>query len=126
MSREQIQRFLKVLQERRNQYKLRTVSFTLLPPYPKGFFSHHLLTRPWNYQNGGEWDWIGARVVKALILNGFKKEAKEYLLEIVEKNLSNYCIYEWEDRQGNGRGALFYAGAAGIIGEIITSYYNQE
>lgn len=119
MDKEEIKRFLDVLAQRRGQYKLRTVSFTLLPPYPEGFFPHHLLTHPWNYQNGGEWDWIGARLIKGLLINGFKKEAEVFLLEIVKKNLSNFCIYEWEDRQGNGRGALFYAGAAGLLGQII-------
>lgn len=122
MSPIEIQRFLTVLEARRQQYRLRTVSFTLLPPYPAGFFSHHLLAHPWNYQNGGEWDWIGARVIKGLLLNQFKKEAEVYLLEIVKKNLANFCIYEWEDRQGVGRGALFYTGAAGILGEVISLY----
>jgi hypothetical protein len=119
MDKSQTQRFLHVLQQRRKEYKLRTVSFTLLPPYPEGFFPHHLLFHPWSYQNGGEWDWIGARVVKALLFKGFPKEALEYLLEIVKKNLANFCIYEWEDRQGTGRGALFYVGAAGVIGDAI-------
>ncbi len=123
MDRQQIQRFIEVLEQRRQEYQLRTVSFTLLPPYPEGFFPHHLLRHPWSYQNGGEWDWIGARVVKALLLNGFRQEALVYLQEIVKKNLANYCIYEWEDRGGTGRGALFYAGAAGLIGETLLLAY---
>lgn len=28
-------------------------------------------------------------------------------------------LFEWSDRNGNGRGALFYAGAAGVLGEAI-------
>jgi GH15 family glucan-1,4-alpha-glucosidase len=125
MNREHIKKFLEVLAERREQYNLRTVSFTLIPPYPEGFFPHHLLKHPWNYQNGGEWDWIGGRVVKALFMKGFAKEAESYLLEIVKKNLANNCIFEWEDRQGTGRGAMFYAGAAGVIGEAILLGYNK-
>lgn len=119
MSRAQVKRFLEILQQRRKQYQLRSVSFTLLPPYPEGFFSHHLLKSPWSYQNGGEWDWIGARVILALQENGFQEEAKKYLLEIATKNLAKYCIYEWEDRGGTGRGALYYVGAAGLLGEAI-------
>ncbi|MCP5047055.1 MAG: hypothetical protein GY940_07770 [bacterium] len=119
MDRGKIKRFLGVLEKRRAQYKLRTVSFTLLPPYPEGFFSHHLLKHPWSYQNGGEWDWIGARVVRGLFLNGFPGEGETYLKEIVKKNLANFCIFEWEDRRGTGRGALFYVGAAGVIGDAI-------
>jgi hypothetical protein len=52
-------------------------------------------------------------------MKGFPKEAERYLLEIVKKNLANFCIFEWEDRRGTGRGAMFYAGAAGVIGEAI-------
>lgn len=124
MNREEIKKFLDVLQKKKTEYKLRTVSFTLIPPYPKGFFPHHLLIHPWNYQNGGEWDWIGARVVKGFFMRGFKKEAQKYLLEIVKKNLENFNIFEWEDRKGTGRGALFYTGAAGVIGESIVIGFN--
>ncbi|MFC2155109.1 hypothetical protein ACFLRB_01280 [Acidobacteriota bacterium] len=123
MNREEIRKFVDILKKKRAEYNLRTVSFTLIPPYPEGFFPHHLLTHPWNYQNGGEWDWIGGRVVKGLFLNGFKKEAQKYLLEIVKKNLDNFSIFEWEDRRGTGRGALFYTGAAGVIGDAILSGY---
>lgn len=123
MSREEIKKFIDVLEMKRSEYKLRTVSFTLIPPYPEGFFPHHLLTHPWNYQNGGEWDWIGGRVVQALFMKGFKNEARTYLLEIVKKNLANFGIFEWEDRMGTGRGALFYTGAAGVIGEAILLGY---
>ena len=120
MDRVHVGRFLQELEKRRKEYKLRTVSFTLIPPYPEGFFPHHLLKRPWNYQNGGEWDWIGARVVKALFMSGFREEAQKYLLEIVKKNLANYCIFEWEDRNGSSTGgAMFYVGAAGLLGDAV-------
>lgn len=126
MNQQQVKKFLQVLEQRRKKYKLRTVSFTLIPPYPEGFFPHHLLTHPWSYQNGGEWDWIGGRVVKALFINGYFKEAEKYLLEIARKNLENFCINEWEDRNGTGRGAYFYVGAAGVIGEAITKGYCEK
>jgi hypothetical protein len=126
MDKDRIKKFIDVLAERRRQYRLRTVSFTLIPPYPEGFFPHHLLRQPWSYQNGGEWDWIGGRVVNALFREGFAKEAETYLLEIVKKNLANFCLYEWEDRSGTGRGALFYVGAAGVIGEAILTGYRYN
>jgi hypothetical protein len=125
MSTDEIKKFIGVLEKKRAEYKLRTVSFTLIPPYPEGFFPHHLLTHPWNYQNGGEWDWIGGRVVQGLFMRGFKKEAEKYLLEIVKKNLANFNIFEWEDRKGTGRGALFYTGAAGVIGEALITGFSK-
>jgi hypothetical protein len=121
MSREEIARFLRVLEERRGKYGLRSVSFTLLPPYPEGFFPHPALRAPWRYQNGGEWDWIGGRLVSALYQAGFRREAETYLKEIIAKNLEEMNIFEWSDRTGNGQGASFYAGAAGVLGEAILS-----
>ncbi len=118
MSRPEIERFIRVLEDRKKQFALRSVSFTLLPPYPQDFFPHPLLA-PWSYQNGGEWDWIGGRLVTALYQNGFRAKAEEYLREIVAKNLRDGNIFEWSDRAGNGQGASFYAGAAGVLGEAI-------
>ena len=119
MTKAEIARFLQELENRRRQFGLRTVSFTLLPPYPEGFFPHPLLRSPWSYQNGGEWDWIGGRLVAALYQAGFRKEADKYLAEIAAKNLSEMNIFEWSDKTGNGQGALFYAGAAAVLGEAI-------
>jgi hypothetical protein len=119
MMKGEIARFLRVLEKRRGRYGLRTVSFTLLPPFPENFFPHPLLRSPWSYQNGGEWDWIGGRLVSALYQAGFRKEADRYLEEIAEKNLAEMNLFEWSDKAGNGRGALFYAGAAGVLGEAI-------
>jgi hypothetical protein len=126
MDHSQVKRFLQVFEQRRKKYGLQTVSFTLIPPYPRGFFPHPLLTNPWSYQNGGQWDWIGARVVKALFLRGFKNEAEKYLLEIVRKNLDRFNINEWEDRGGSPQGADFYVGAAGLIGESIFLGYRKR
>lgn len=119
LGRAEIARFLEVLQRRRQEYGLRTVSFTLLPPFPENFFPHPALRSPWNYQNGGEWDWIGGRLVSALYQHGFRREADRYLEEIAAKNLADMNVFEWSDRAGNGQGALFYAGAAGVLGEAI-------
>jgi hypothetical protein len=121
LDRKEISILLRVLEGRRRQYGLRTVSFTLLPPYPKDFFPHPMLRSPWSYQNGGEWDWIGGRLVAALYQAGFRAEAEKYLKEIVEKNLAEMNIFEWSDKGGNGQGASFYAGAAGVLGEAIFS-----
>jgi len=119
MTKAEIARLLRVLEERRWQFGLRTVSFTLLPPFPEDFFPHPLLRTPWSYQNGGEWDWIGGRLVAALYQAGFRVEAERYLKEIVEKNLAEMNIFEWSDKDGHGQGASFYAGAAGVLGEAI-------
>jgi len=119
MSKAEIARFLGVLEAKRKQLGLRSVSFTLLPPYPEGFFPHPLLRSPWSYQNGGEWDWIGGRLVSALYRSGFHYKAEKFLREIAVKNLAEMNIFEWSDKGGGGQGASFYAGAAGVLGEAI-------
>jgi hypothetical protein len=119
MSKAEISRFLGVLEAKRKRLGLRSVSFTLLPPFPENFFSHPALRRPWSYQNGGEWDWIGGRLVSALYQSGLRREADKYLEEISARNLADMNIFEWSDNLGNGQGASFYAGAAGVIGEAI-------
>jgi hypothetical protein len=124
MNREQIRKFITVLERKRAKYQLPNVSFSLIPPYPAGFFPHPALKQPWIYQNGGQWDWIGGRLVKALFLKGFRKKAHQYLMEIIEKNLKNLTIFEWEDKNGNPLwGAKFYTGAAGVMGEAILKGY---
>ncbi len=119
LSKAEIARFLGVLEAKRGQLGLRSVSFTLLPPFPENFFPHPLLRLPWSYQNGGEWDWIGGRLVSALYRSGFRDKAEEFLREIAVKNLAEMNIFEWSDKGGGGQGASFYAGAAGILGEAI-------
>jgi len=123
MSSSEIKKFIEILDERLEKYDLKSVSYTLLPPYPANFFPHPLLKKQWSYQNGGSWDWLGGRVVNALFQKGFRKKALSYLMKIVKKNIKKSNIFEWEDRNGVGRGASFYTGAAGVIGEAIWKGY---
>lgn len=124
MDRDQIRQFIQVLEKRREKHRLPNVSFCLIPPYPAGFFPHPAMKNPWVYQNGGQWDWIGGRLVKALFLNSFREKALQYLLEIIKKNLKNFTIFEWEDKNGYSPwGAKFYTGAAGVIGDAILNGY---
>ena len=44
-------------------------------------------------------------------------------MDIVKKNINKSNIFEWEDRNGVGRGASFYTGAAGVIWEAIWKGY---
>ena len=47
-----------------------TIGLTIYPPYPTG-------TTPFDvyeYQNGGDWTWFGARMIKVLIQQGIDLE----------------------------------------------------
>lgn len=125
MTVEEIRRFIVELESRREQYRLRSVGFTLVPPYPEGFFQHHLMRRPWHYQNGGEWDWIAGRLIEGLFSRGFGEPAEDYLLQIAERAMEEFNFNEWYDRSGNPRGADHYTGAAGVIYQSIDTGYRR-
>jgi hypothetical protein len=109
--------------ERQKIFQVSTISGTLLPPYPENVFRHPLLDSPFEYQNGGQWDWFGGRFVQAMFREGFSVQAREKLLEIASKNMTNRCLFEWDDRLGTGRGSEDYSGSAGSLGQALFEGY---
>jgi len=108
---------------RQKEFGVSTICGTLLPPYPAGFFKHPALDEPYEYQNGGQWDWFGGRLVLAMFESGFAREAREKLLEIARKNVANGGLYEWDTRDGRGRGSDFYSGSAGSLARALVEGY---
>lgn len=100
-----------------------TVSGVLLPPYPRGTFKHPLVDDTYEYQNGGQWDWFGGRLILALYRHGFSREATAALLAIAAKDIGNGGLCEWDDRQGTGRGSDDFAGSAGSLGRALFEGY---
>ncbi len=109
--------------ERQNEFGVSTISGCLLPPYPAGFFKHPAMDEPYEYQNGGQWDWFGGRLVYAMFENGFSRMAKEKLLEIIRKNVANGGLFEWDSRDGAGRGSDYYSGSAGSLAKAMFEGY---
>lgn len=109
--------------ERQKSSKISTISGTLLPPYPANLFKHPLLDDPFEYQNGGQWDWFGGRLIYAMFENGFSRMAKEKLIEILRKNLANRGFFEWENREGAGQGSDYFCGSAGSLSKAIFEGY---
>ena len=81
------------------------------------------MDEPYEYQNGGQWDWFGGRLILAMFENGFSREARDKLLEIVRKNLRNDGLFEWDTREGPGRGSDYYAGSAGSLARALFEGY---
>jgi hypothetical protein len=116
----------RIIQEalkRQKTYDISTISGTLLPPYPKNFFKHPLLDDPYEYQNGAQWDWFGARLIYAMFHQGFSHKATEKWLEIIKKNVDNRGFFEWDNKEGIGRGSDYYAGTAGSMGKALFEGY---
>ena len=108
---------------RQKEYGVSTISGSLLPPYPAGFFKHPALDEPYEYQNGGQWDWFGGKLVLAMFASGFSREAREKLVEIARKNIANGGLYEWDTKDGRGRGSDFFSGSAGSLTRALVEGY---
>jgi len=120
---EKAERIIRTAIERQGSLRLSTVSGSLLPPYPAGFFRHPAMDEPYEYQNGGQWDWFGGRLVLAMFENGFSVAAREKLIEIAAKNIRNGGLFEWDTKEGNGRGSDDYAGSAGSLARALYEGY---
>lgn len=54
---------------------------------------------------------------------GFSRTAKAKLLEICRKNINNAGLYEWDTKEGAGRGSDYYAGSAGSLARAVFEGY---
>jgi hypothetical protein len=100
-----------------------TVSGTLLPPYPKGFFKHPAMDEAFEYQNGGQWDWFGGKLLLLMFESGFARTARDKLIEIAKKDIANGGFFEWDAKDGTARGSDFYAGSAGSLARALVEGY---
>jgi hypothetical protein len=108
---------------RQKEFGVSTISGSLLPPYPAGFFKHPALDEPYEYQNGGQWDWFGGKLILAMFESGFSREAREKLIEIARKDIANGGLCEWDTKDGQGRGSDYYSGSAGSLARALIEGY---
>jgi len=95
---------------------LSTVSTTLIPPYEAGVFQHPAMREPFQYQNGGQWDWYGAPLVQAEFERGHSARARAHLDQIVARILrAGPGIHEWYAQDGSPMGSGAYAAAAAVL-----------
>jgi hypothetical protein len=116
-------RIIRTALERQEEYRISSISGALLPPYPAGFFKHPAMDETYEYQNGGQWDWFGGRLLLAMFENGWSAQAREKLIEAVQKNIRNGGLFEWDTRDGAGRGSDYYAGSAGSLARALFEGY---
>jgi hypothetical protein len=115
----QARRVVAVADLRRRRFGMPTVSGVLLPPYPRGVFAHPILRDAYAYQNGGQWDWFGGRLVLAAFERGEAAFARRELGRIADQAARNGGLFEWTTREGKGRGSAAYAGSAGALGAAV-------
>ena len=94
-----------------------TIGVTVYPPYPTAVFPN---MAAYTYQNGGDWAWFGGRMIQALILNGFYKEAYKEMTPMLDRILKYKGFYEWWDvKTGMPKGSGDFRGEAGVLYDAI-------
>lgn len=91
-----------------------TVGLTMYPAYPAGYFKGPGMY-PYGYQNGGDWTWFGARMIWALVENGFIREAYQELRPMLSRVVANGGFNEWYTPAGEPMGSGTFRGEAGVL-----------
>lgn len=95
-----------------------SIGLTLYPPYPEGFF-HGAMSKPYVYQNGGDWTWFGGRMIQQLVAHGMAEEAYKEIRPMVDRVLKNKGFYEWYGMGNIPSGSGHFKGSAGTLAKAI-------
>jgi hypothetical protein len=101
-----------------------TVGLTLYPPYPQNIIPGSTANKEYNYQNGGDWDWFGGRIIQQLIANGFVQQAYDELQPMMERIMKNGRFYEWYSRDNKPNGSDNFKGSAGVLAKAISMLHD--
>lgn len=123
LNKKEIQHVNKQMLEDVKESGAMSIGLTVYPPYPKGFFKNKGMY-PYGYQNGGDWTWFGARMITALIKNGFVKEAYNEIQPMIHRVIKNKGFYEWYTIDGKATGSGSFRGSAGVLFTAITALQN--
>jgi len=96
-----------------------TIGLTMYPAYPLGLFKNPQLTKPYTYQNGGDWDWFGGRMVQDLIDADDIADAYREIRPMVDRAERVGGFYEWWTPDNQPRGSAGFRGSAGVLGHDI-------
>ncbi|WP_183564082.1 hypothetical protein [Mucilaginibacter sp. SP1R1] len=96
-----------------------SIGLTLYPIYPEGIYKGSSSSKPYIYQNGGDWTWFGARMVQQLIKYGFIKEAYQELQPMINRTIEDKGFYEWYSADGKPNGSAAFKGSAGVLAKAI-------
>lgn len=102
-----------------------SIGLTLYPVYPEGAFKNEGM-HPYGYQNGGDWTWFGARMITALIENGFEEEAWEQAQPMLDRVIKNKGFFEWYTKDNKPNGSGMFRGSAGVLLDAIDAFENID
>jgi hypothetical protein len=94
----------------------RSVGVTLYPTYPAGFFANtEYMGAEYQYQNGGDWPWFGARIIQQMVNYGQVDTAYKEFDPMLNFVVRDDGFFEWYTRDGTKQGSGDYRGTAGQI-----------
>lgn len=96
-----------------------SIGLTLYPVYPENIYKNSSASKPYIYQNGGDWTWFGARMIQQLIKDGFIKEAYSELQPMLDRTIKDKGFYEWYGVDGKPNGSAAFKGSAGVLAKAI-------
>ncbi len=99
-----------------------SIGLTLYPAYPEKLLGENV-SKPGEYQNGGDWTWFGGRMIQQLIAYGFVSEAYELAQPMFERVVNNNDFYEWYTLDGTPSGSAEFKGSAGVLAKAIEMFY---
>ena len=101
-------------------HKFSTISTVLIPPYAAGVFQHPIMREPFEYQNGGQWDWFGAALIQAEFERGYSERARLHLGQMAARILAKGGnLHEWYAQDGSPKGSPAYAASAAAIHNVV-------
>ena len=118
LTRDEIVTSHKKMRENMSHANAATIGLTMYPPYPQGLFKNKSMG-PYSYQNGGDWTWFGARMVRQLARNGYVEESYRELVPMLERVLKHRGFFEWWTPSNAPRGSGKFRGSAGVLIEAI-------
>ena len=98
-----------------------SVGLTLYPTYPEGFFRGGM-SKPYNYQNGGDWTWFGGRTIQQLIAHGYAQEAYDEIRPMIDRVIQNKGFFEWYGMGNVPSGSGHFKGSAGTLAKAIEMF----
>lgn len=97
-----------------------SIGLTIYPTYPDGAFENKGLGA-YQYQNGGDWTWFGARMIPMLVRYDLVEDAIIELKPFIDRVIENDGFFEWYTIDGQPKGSGIFRGSAGVLLESIES-----
>jgi len=120
LNKDEVNESLRIMRANVEAAGAMSVGLTMYPPYPDGSFENKGMGA-YQYQNGGDWTWFGARLIPRLVRYGFMEEAITELEPFIKRVIENDGFYEWYTISGEPRGSGTFRGSAGVLLEAIES-----